>query len=518
VLARRLLALSLSVIPLATAPARAHADAVVDPFAIIELPCVGRSVAAEIGDFDGDGRADLLQIVFTGIPPDDKRVVRLWSQTDSGALEAKPKYELPLPDDSAAYDVGDVLPELPGLELVLLRPTGLTIVSFANPALPQRDLRVAGGTMVPAEDERGLDRLQIVFTNFGPEPWLLVPALAQTVFLSASGVEKARLETGARANYFLPQRPGPLLVDSDIQLLLDVPRISVGDVDGDGRPDVVASGRHSVRVFLRHEDGTFAHKADRELKLSLVSEQDHIRGSGAVRTEARDISGDGKLDLMISHVSGGITDSKTETNIYMNHGGTWDLTKPDFGFAPAAGWGADQLIDIDHDGRLELLHVSMAFGVLDMIQVLVTRGIDAEVSVYRASETGVFSKQPWFERKLSIAISFDTARPLGFVPTGNYDVNGDGFDDLLTPGKGDHIDVWLGSAQGMSSSVSGRQQVASSGRLRAGDWNGDGLVDLLLYDPRKLDAPVLIARNRGLLPGTLPHMGVAAPGKSDPTP
>jgi hypothetical protein len=518
VLARSLLALSLSVIPLAAAPAPARADAVVDPFAIIELPGSGRTVAAEIGDFDGDGRADLLQIVFVGIPPDDKRSVRLWRQTDAGELEPKPKYELPLPDDSAAYDVGDVLPDLPGLELVLLRPSGLTIVSFSNPALPQRDIRVAGGTMAPGEDERGLDRLQIVFNDFGKEPWLLVPLLAQTVFVSPNGVEKARLESGARANYFLPQRPGPLLVDSDIQLLLDVPRISVGDVDGDGRPDVVASSRHSVRVFLQHEDGSFAHKADRELKLSLVSEQDHIRGSGAVRTEARDISGDGKLDLMISHVSGGITDAKTETNIYMNRGGTWDLTKPDFGFAPSAGWGADQLIDIDHDGKLELLHVSMAFGVLDMIQVLVTRGIDAEVSVYRASETGVFSKEPWFERKLNVAISFDTARPLGFIPTGNYDVNGDGYDDLLTPGKGDRLDVWLGSAQGISSTVAGRQQLVSSGRLRGGDWNGDGLEDLLLYDPRKTDAPVLIARNRGLLPGTLPHMGVPAPSRPASTP
>jgi hypothetical protein len=510
VLARRLLALF--GIPLAVAAALARADAVVDPFALVELTGTGRTVAAEIGDFDGDGRTDLLQVVFIGIPPDDQRLIRLWKQNDAGQLEPKPKYELPLPDESAAYDVGDVLTDSPGLELVLLRPGGLTILSFANPALPQRDLRIDGGTMAPAEDERGLDRLRLVFNDFGKEPWLLVPMLSQAAFVSPNGVEKARLEVGARANYFVQQRPGPVLVDSDIQLLLDVPRISVGDVDGDGRPDVVSSGRHALRVFLQREDGTFAHKPDRTLKLGLVSEQDHLRGSGAVRTEARDISGDGKLDLLISHLSGGITDAQSETNLYLNRGGTWDLSKPDFSFPASAGWGADQLIDIDHDGRLELMHVSVGFGVLGLIQMLVTRGVDADVSVYRATETG-FAKEPWFERKLNIAISFDTARPVGFVPTGNYDVNGDGYDDLLTPGKGDRLDVWLGGADGVASTVAGRQSLPSSGRLRGGDWNGDGLADLLLYDPRKLDAPVQIARNRGLLPGTLPHIGAKPPTK-----
>jgi len=480
---------------------------VTEPFALVELANTGRTVTAELGDFDGDGVTDLLQVAFIGIPPNDTRLIRLWTQNEKGELGPKPKYELPLPEDSAAYDFGDVLPDSPGLELLLLRPQGVTILSFANPALPQRDLSVSGGTMIPAEDERGLDRLRLFYPELGTEPLILVPLLAHAALLTADGVERARLEVGARANYFVQQRPGAMLTDSDIQLLLDVPRIAVGDVDGDSRADVVASGRHWVRVFLQREDGKFPRKPDRALKLGLVSEKDQIRGSGSVRVDARDVSGDGKLDLLISHLSGGLTDAQTETKLYLNREGQWDMSKPDFAFEPSAGWGADQLVDIDQDGKPELMHVAVAFGVLDLIQALVTRSIDANIGVYRASATGVFAKEPWFERKLTIAMSFDTARPLGFVPTGNFDVNGDGFADLLTPGKGDRIDVWLGSATGMADAVSGEQKVPSSGRLRAGDWNGDGLADLLLYDPRQPGSPVQIARNKGLLPGTLPHIG-----------
>ena len=504
---RLLLAL---IVATAYAPARADAAPPDDLFVLQQVQTdEGRNAAAEIADFDGDGRADLLQIVFLGVPPAERRVIRLWTQGEDGALSTKPAYEVPVPEDSAAYDVGDVT-ELPGVELVLLRPQGLAILSFANPALPRRDLVVDGSTLVPSEDERGLDRLHMIYTEFGPEPRLLVPMLSRTAFLSPTGETRALLDAGARANYFLPPRPGPLLVDSDIQLLLDVPRIAVGDVNGDGRADVVSLGRHEVRVFQQREDASFPHAPDRAYKLALISERDHIRGSGAVRGDARDVSGDGKLDLMISYMAGGITDAKSETRIYLNRDGVWDVANPDFVSDGGAGWGADQLVDIDKDGRPELLHVALPFSVLELVEALVTRSVDAQITVYKSDDTGVYSKEPWFERKLEIAISFDTGRPKGFIPTGTFDMNGDGFDDLLTPGDGDRVEVWLGGVDGIASDLAGRQDLPVNGRVRGGDWNGDGLEDLLLYDPRMPRTPVVIATNRGLLPGTLPHISSRA--------
>jgi hypothetical protein len=40
------------------------------------------------------------------------------------------------------------------------------------------------------------------------------------------------------------------------------------------------------------------------------------------------------------------------------------------------------------------------------------------------------------------------------------------------------------------------------GSIRFGDIDGDGLVDFLLFDRTRPDAPLRIAVNRGSLPGT----------------
>ena len=163
--------------------------------------------------------------------------------------------------------------------------------------------------------------------------------------------------------------------------------------------------------------------------------------------------------------------------------GTW--TKPDFVSDAGAGWGADQLVDIDKDGRPELLHVALPFSVLELVEALVTRSVDAQITVYKSDADGVFSKEPWFERKLEIAISFDTGRPKGFVPTGTFDMNGDGFDDLLTPGDGDRVEVWLGGADGhrvRSRGRSGRCPRTAACAAATGTATGSRIC--VLYDPR----------------------------------
>ncbi len=481
--------------------AAAVATAADDLFEIRSFANEGRSVAAELADLTGDGRPDLFVVGLEGIPPEERRTVRVYRQRADGSFPDDPDHQVELPRWSAVYDVADVREDSPGEELILLRPDGVTLLSLADGSGRKWELRAPGPTTVGvADDERGFEPFRIVYRDFGPEPWLLVPQIGQLTALSPQGEVRARLALPRRANYFILPVNGLLALESDFQIFLDVPKLSVGDVNGDGKADVASATRHEIRVFLRREDGSFGFEPDRLLPLRLVTPRDHIRGSGGVASEARDIDGDGRLDLLVSHVRGGFTDAKTSIYVYMNRDGSWDLEKPDQTLTTKTSLASNALVDLDRNGEMELLRLGFTFSLLEVIQILLSREIDIELSVHRFEPGNGFTEKPWTRRGLEIPFSFETFRPSGFIPVATEDVNGDGYLDLVSSGGGRYVEITLGGPKGPLSESGGRQDMATAGVLHIEDFDRDGLPDLLVFDPHNFDVPVQIARNLGALP------------------
>jgi hypothetical protein len=114
----------------------------------------------------------------------------------------------------------------------------------------------------------------------------------------------------------------------------------------------------------------------------------------------------------------------------------------------------------------------------------------------------VFETDPWAKRKFDLAISFDTFRPAGFIPSYHVDLNHDGYPDLLMSGSGDAIEIYLGGPEFRFEKRQARQKVDTRGRLQVGDLNGDHLPDLLMYEPGIKGVPIRLATNRGVLPGS----------------
>jgi hypothetical protein len=505
---RRLVSIGLVLL---LAPAASAGDL---PFAVQTIPSEGRSVAAELADFDGDGRVDVLQGVVFGMPPAERRVLRVYLQRDDGQVPEQHDLEVVLPKSAATYDIADV-DGVAGEDVLLLQPRGVSILTFSRDADGSLAARTSQAlipedlTMAADSDERGLDRIAIASFEFGPEPRLVVPGIGETFVLSPSGDVIARIRGGLRANYFI-QPPGPFLTESDIQAFVDSPRISVGDIDGDGRPDILASTRHELRLFFQRDDGGFSREADRKIALGRVSLEDHIRGSGSVRSAGRDIDGDGRLDLLLSLTKGSVMSASASSYVYLNHGTGWNLDQPDASFESAESLSADQLVDLDGDGRLELVRMGIKISVLELVEIFVQRALDASLKAYslakRPAGTAASSSapQPIFTKKVAVKLDFETSRPAGFMPTILFDVNGDGFVDFLGSGDGTRIEIHLGSREaGFRRPVF--QEISTEGRIRGGDLDGDDLPDFILFNTRRTDEPLRLVRNLGRLPGTPPR-------------
>lgn len=471
-------------------------------FDLQELSVKGRVVASRLADFNGDQHVDLMMVTLEGIPPDELRTIHVYLGQEDGQFPTAASHSIAVPRWSSVYDVAD-LKETPGDELLLLRPDGVTIMSIAKVGAPQWDLPVSGpSTVGAASDERGFDALHMVYHDFGEQPWILVPQIGLISALSIDGTVLAQIEVGRRANYFLVPPAAPFSMESDLQLYFDAPKVAVGDVDGDGRNDIVTSNRHEIRVYLRAVNGTFPRQPSQRLALHFISQRDNARGSGSVATTARDIDDDGRLDLLITHVEGSFSDAVTTTYLFQNREGSWNLDEPDDVFVSDHALGSDLLLDIDNDKRLELVRIRQKFSVLEFIELLLTKEVDSQLMVHYLQPDNHFSTRPAIKRKISTGISFESFRPEGFLPPTGLDLNADGYMDFVSSINGKGIAVYLGGGKKPWAKRTSLQKFPSSGAIRFTDYDNDGLLDFVLFDPRKFDSVVRVGRNRGELPGS----------------
>lgn len=463
------------------------------PFETVAIDSPGRTVAAELADFDGDGRADLMRVVYTGVPPRNERVVHVHFADAGGTIAREPSRSVRLTGGEALYDLLGSSPA----RLLLLGRDGVSVVSVADRVVARREVRSpAPPTVAAAADHRSLERTPLVWPDGRGGHWLALAGFGEVAVVRTDGETVARIPVEARAEY-VARAPGePVYTESDAQLVFDTPRLVAGDVDGDGRTDLVVATRREVRVHLQTGVGAFAVEADRVVSLPAVSEDEHYREAAVVRSDFADADGDGRVDLLVSVFRGVATDGRVETSLHVNRGGTWNLDRPDARFEVDGHFGGDGWIDIDGDARLELVRVIFPVGLLEMVEALLTREIDATVHVHRSGDGGRVEREPWASVKLGIPFSLRTREAVGFAPTLAHDIDGDGHRDLLSPGDGRRLEVRRGGAGSGFETIDVRVPVDTRGRLRAGDTDGDGLPELILYDPTRADSPVLLLRNR----------------------
>lgn len=500
-------ALLLAASLVAALPLSAEDDAPFEPI-LHRLPGAIHQIHAL--DVAGCGRPadDLLVLRTTGVAPEAEKWLT-WMPCGSGLLPGDPRIvHRRLDPEAALVDVAR-WPGRAGPQLIQASRHGLTVESLEG-APARRALPIAGGLPLPWRPWE-VSRIAIVddWQDLGP-PSALVPALdgAWLVDLESGAARRLPMPVHATYRSYMPHLP-----DTEwrwLQTRTRWPTLARGDDDGDGRLDLFALSRWAIWIYHAGPEG-LPDAPSRRIDLrpfDADDERDHE--STTTFALARDLDGDARADLLLSSLGGGLSDGRTRTQIHLNPGPGADPSRP-----PAAsrvlegGFANIQLVDVDGDGRDELLETSLEFGVLQIVRFLLTRRMETTVRILEVAPDVPGGLRTRFEDGFSFRVDFGAGRIAGLVPSLG-DWNGDGAEDFFRPSGRDTIAFRLGTRDREKpafGSETGRQAVPlESGWTRSADLDGDGLDEIVAFSPEEPDAPLVVLHNRGRLPGTAPRV------------
>lgn len=456
---------------------------------------------------------DLLVLSAEGSPPEQTRWL-LWMPCGSALSPGAPRIvERRLAPETVVVDVARI-PGRPGPQLVELDGDGLRISSLEGRPAPRR-LAVPGGLPLPPRPWE-IGRLQVVDDWQGDgRPMALVPALR--------GGWLVDLESGAAREIRMPVHAdyrtwSPALPEAEWRWLeqeVTWPVLARGDDDGDGRPDLFALARWAIAVYHAGPEG-LPSEPSRTLPLRpFDAEQERDHRATADDYLARDLDGDGRADLLLTTIGGGLMDGRSATRIHLNPGAGVEVDGP-----PAAsrtvdrGFSRIHLVDLEGDGRLELLETRLDFGVVQIVRFLLTRRAELRLRLLTLDAEAPDGLRTLFEEDLSFRIDFGESRVAGLVP-GLGDWNGDGRLDFFVTRGDDAIGFRVAaSAEAVAAGADrfgptvGEQPVPlPSGRSRTADLDGDGLDEIVAWNDRDPKLPLIVLENLGRLPGTRPTVG-----------
>ncbi|MEE3040441.1 MAG: FG-GAP-like repeat-containing protein, partial [Candidatus Latescibacterota bacterium] len=386
------------------------------------------------GDYDGDGRADLL---ITGVDADGQRQSILYSSRVSAANRA-PEAPASLNEVTATS------------QRVLFSWSAGSDVESAN-----LSYNVRIGTE-PGEQDILSAEVPLGPGNAGLKSDYVLGSFLppDTYFWSVQTVDGglARSEFTAEGRFTVEQ-----FVSSDQRLRsLSNSSMAWSDFDGDGDDDLALMGTNrsgEARTLLyANEEGTLSLHTDAGL-LGLT------KGDVAWA----DIDGDGDLDLF----SGGqIADDNREGIIYRVSGeGLGSTFDPAISFSPALDFSSAQFGDVDLDGDLDLVYAGQSDSVENNQLVSLT-------TVWLNDGDGGYSQ------------GFDGVEGVNNGDLELADLDGDGDLDLLLTGAatdGDPRTLLYRNDHPLDFIDTGAQiQALESSNLALGDVDRDGDLDLAL--------------------------------------
>ena len=467
-------------------------------FSVQSLAVEGEVATVVAADLDGDGRKDLVAVYKTGIPPYQRRSFAIfWNR--SGIFAPRPDLTLAVDEaEACGFDVGPV-GSGPAEDLLVITPRGVLAKSFPRrAAAPPRKL-VEQPTLFHQPINGELPRVRLIRDVAGPNSReLLVPALGSLAIFRRTASD--RYEKSAELEVDMEVSGGTRRGEG-IDVRYGFPALHVLDADGDGLRDIFAAQEDRIAIYRQGPGFTFHPQPDYSRDFSVRTAADHRERGTSATTLVSDIDGDGLADLIIrKQVFEGVTSARSTNYVFFGRKDGYPREPDQVLESEGVTLFQTQLIDLNGDGRPDLVVPYTSFGVFALIRMLTAKTARVDFQMYPfEARARRFALEPASDRDLKFRIPLSGDSDLQAVNL-TADVTGDGRPDLIFGSGEEQLEIYPALDGGeFASSPAETVEVRAAGALEAVDLDGKGRSDLILYYPKTRGhrGEIVVLVNRG---------------------
>jgi len=446
------------------------------------------------------------ELFLLGEQEDKQKIVALYA-LDQQDNQYKQHIKILLPKNIIAFDL---ITDVKGLEkILLLYSGGLSVLNLEN------------GLITP------LIKTDSIYLDLKPQ---FVAKKELVRDLNNDGLDDIFISDFENINVYIQQNDGefiksslpikPLVNMTNEDIAFSEKQIFNVDTNFDQLVDIVILVENKLHIFEQLKSGEF-NQIIKDISLPMqVSDIPWwmLRGADGESVDqsqlqhrmleaVEDINGDSIPDIMVRLTnSSGVFDRQNIYEIYYGSKREYRLgfgSKSDTSISAEGTLSGLELLDINADGRQEILVSSFDIGISQIIGALLSGSVDQDVYVFSLDEKNQYTKEPLFSEEVDLNFSFSsgsTGKPVILL----VDLNGDKLKELMLSSSSNRLAIYSGeNTKQLFRSRYKKHKIRlpeDGSMMIAADLNSDSKQEIVVrygkQDPKELQNKIVILSSK----------------------